>query len=118
MIFAIEQDGFNADDRKAGEQAVFGRFDKAFFNGGEIVFRNGSAENRLFKDIGIAATRPESHLDDAIETAAAGLFDIAARGCRFAFDRFAVGNFRSGNIDLNAEDIFDALQNIVEVRVA
>ncbi len=57
---------------KPGEQAVFGRFDKALFNGRGNSFRNGSAEDRLFKDMASLPLGPNAHLDDAIETAAAG----------------------------------------------
>ena len=78
-----------------GEKAALGSFAYAFLNGGNIIARNGAAENLVDKlESRAAFQRLDTDFAVAELPMSAGLFFVPAMAFRARADCFAIGNFR------------------------
>jgi len=132
VIGAVVDGGFEIGDGIAGEEALGGGFNDAFFNSGDEIARDCAAEN-FVGELELLAARQRLHSDPAIAELAvtAGLFFVAALHAGGAANGFAIGNFGCVQLDFDtvaaletADDDFDMLlavageQEFVGLRIA
>ena len=103
----------------AGEKTAHGRLDDAFFDCGDEVAGNGSAEDVILEHEATAAGHG-LHADFAVAelAVAAGLLLVPALGFSFAADGFAVGNLGRLERDFSVVALFEAADDGLDVRLA
>src|SRR5437016_3924706 len=91
MIAAVIKDDAEIDDREPCEESALGRFHDALLDSGNVVARDGAAEN-VIHELELTAARQRFHLDLAVAVLAvsAGLLLVAALHIRFAADGLAI----------------------------
>ena len=104
VVFTIDENTLDADDGEACQRSFRQGLEEAFLDGGEVVFRDGSTEDVFFKDALFRGL--ETHLDDAIEAASAGLFDVTSIAFRGALDGFTVDDLHPFGVDGDLVDGF------------
>ena len=103
MVAAVQQSGFQAHHRIAGQHAVGSGLAQALFHCGEEVLGHAAAEYLLleYQLFAVAGLELDPHIAEL--AVAAGLFLVTALGLELLADGFAVGDPGRGQLHLDAE---------------
>ena len=118
MVRTVVKNRLETDDRIAGKGSLLNGFLKTLFNGGEVVLRNGTADNLGFKDQLVTVMRFKTYPDVTVLTGAAGLLLMSALYLTALSDGFSVCYLRNLETDLNAEFCFQFCDNDIKMLFA
>src|SRR5215213_2377882 len=119
VIGAVNQHGFEVNQRIARDSAVRGRLDDALLDGRAEILRDSAAENLVFK-LEASAARQGLEDDFAISelAAPASLFLVASLNFGALRDRLFVWNFRWMKRDLYAVAFPELVNHRLNVKLA
>ena len=117
MIASVVEHGAQSRYGVAREHAVGQAFDKAFFDGGDILFGNASADD-FFGEFEIPVEGFEAHLAVPVLAVSARLFLVFAFRFDRLSDRLFIGDFWRFEQGGNVEFRFKFFVDDVEVRFA
>ena len=119
MKTPIDQSRSHVDDRISGQHAVLHRSDNSFFHGGDILARDGSADDAILEfESGTRIGRLEIEYRVAVLTATAGLPDEFAYALGGDFHGLAVSDLWAPDIRADMELAGETVHEDFEVQFA